>query len=73
MGVGAEEHISAAAELFLSFVDQVRREATRHMSPDPRAKDPLQLAYEGRLSSLSDLDRRALVRVLQNMMDRAQG
>lgn len=69
--VGTEEDICAAAGLLLSFINQVRREATRYMSPDPRSKDPLQWAYEVRFSSLSDPDRREFVRVLQKMADRA--
>jgi len=71
MDVGTEEDICAAAELLLTFIDQVRREATRYMSPDARSKDPLQWAYEVRLSGLSDPDRRELVRVLQKMGERA--
>lgn len=71
MDVGTEENICAAAKLLLSLIDQVRREATCYMSPDPGSKDPLQWAYEVRLSSLSDPDRRELVRVLQKVADRA--
>jgi hypothetical protein len=71
MDVGTEEDIRAVAELLLSFMDQIRREATRYMSPDARSKDLLQWAYEVRLSSLSDPDRRELVRVLRQMADRA--
>lgn len=63
MEVGAEYEVSAAAKLLLSFIDQVRRESTRYMSPDLCSTDPLQLAYEMHLSNLSDLDRRDLMRI----------
>jgi hypothetical protein len=62
------ENDDSAAQLLLSFIDQVRREATHYMCADPCAKDPLQLAYQFRLSNLSDADLQDLVRILRKMV-----
>lgn len=74
MDNAAVRGLEGAAKLLLHFTDQIRRDATRYMSPtkgDNRTvtapKEPLQQAYEACLARLSDAERDALVRILQKM------
>jgi hypothetical protein len=63
----ARMSLQATAAALWCFMDRVRRDAVRDMSPGAASNEPLQRAYERCLLGLSDSERTELQRLIEKM------